>query len=129
MNPIKLVSCIAMISLSLTGCANFNQHYGPGDPDDQYFGRDHPNTGDTHYTKTKDHVAPYRITMNSRGEIVVLDRQGKEIPPNAGYPVKVKASYIESIESVTIVRYRGSPEYDVVEAGGKTYHIPVAHTH
>ncbi len=129
MKSIKNLCCMALISVSLTGCMHYQNKYGPGDPDDEFFGANHPDTGESHYKQSKDRVAPYRITMTSDGEIVVLDAQGREIPANATYPVKVRAHYIEAIETVTIVRYRGSPEYDVVEANGKTYHIPVAHTH
>ncbi|MDG9667563.1 hypothetical protein ONV78_07465 [Hahella sp. CR1] len=127
MNVIKLFSTIVLgASLSMSACA-----HTPGQKptkDDPNF-PNHPNTGERHVKKTDDKYAPFRITMTSDGRLVILNEKGDEMRPNAKLPLKVEAHYIESMETMTIMRYRGSPEYDVLEIGGNIYHIPVQHTH
>lgn len=85
--------------------------------------------GDNHDKTDHNRLADYRITITNKGDVVVLDENGEHIKPNAKLPLEVEAHYIEEVETVTIVRYRGSPEYDIVTIGQRVWVVPVNHTH
>ncbi|ABC31342.1 hypothetical protein HCH_04643 [Hahella chejuensis KCTC 2396] len=127
MKLMKLLYTLALgSSLSLSACAH-TPGTKPSDGDPNF--PNHPNTGERHDAKNVDKYAPFRITMTSDGRMVVLNEKGEEMRPNAKLPLKVVAHYIESAESTMIMRYRGSPEYYVLEVGGDIYHVPIPHTH
>jgi hypothetical protein len=117
---IRTTIAIFSVVYSLTACATDHKSTMPLNDD---------SGGTSHEITDPNKLANYRITINNAGDIVLLDDKGEPIRPNADLPLKVHAEYIEAVETVTIVRYRGSPEFDIVKIGNRSWMIPVEHTH
>ncbi|AUM11817.1 hypothetical protein [Ketobacter alkanivorans] len=70
-------------------------------------------------------LRPYSIGFEKDGTPVVLDAKGNIIEPSdVKFPIK--ATEIESVESITLVQYRGS-HVQLMKIGGRLYAIPLPH--
>ena len=66
---------------------------------------------------------PFSITFDRKGALMVLDGKGEVIRPSKiDFPVK--AEEIVTMSSINAIMVKGSCFW-IVQAGGKTYHIPL----
>ncbi|MBR9909714.1 MAG: hypothetical protein GYB33_05110 [Gammaproteobacteria bacterium] len=68
---------------------------------------------------------PFSIRFDRTGTPIVLDAQGKRVPPrDVNFPIPATA--IEKVEALTYVQYRGS-HVALIRVGGQMFIIPLAH--
>lgn len=103
-HKIAYAFCASLMTVSLSACAEET--------------RTEPTT------PTRD-LMPFSIGFDLKGEPVLLDEKGKRIPPS-DIQFPIKATAIESIDSITVVQYRGS-HVKLVKTSAGVYAIPLPH--
>ena len=72
---------------------------------------------------TPDNTVPFSIGFDLEGKPVIFDQKGKRIRPQAvDFPVK--ATEVQSMETITAIAIKGSCFW-LVYAAGKYYQIPL----
>ncbi|KAF0191428.1 MAG: hypothetical protein FD165_1762 [Gammaproteobacteria bacterium] len=66
-----------------------------------------------------------QISFDGKGALVIKDSEGKVVKP-ARVEFPIKATAIEEIETITLIRVRGS-HYYLMRVGGTYYSIPLLH--
>lgn len=70
-------------------------------------------------------LMPFSIGFDLKGDPVLLDEKGNRIPPSdVQFPIKATA--IESVDTITMVQYRGS-HVKLLKTSGGWYAIPLPH--
>ncbi len=70
-------------------------------------------------------LMPFSIGFDLKGEPVLLDEKGNRIPPSdVQFPIKATA--IESVDSITMVQYRGS-HVKLIKTSVGWYAVPLPH--
>lgn len=70
-------------------------------------------------------LMPFSIGFDLKGDPVLLDEKGNRIPPtDVQFPIKATA--IESVESITLVQYRGS-HVKLIKTSGGWFTVPLPH--
>ncbi len=103
--PTKTVFMSILCAFALSACAEYPPR-DPGGMDSEYL--------------------PFSIKFDQKGNMVVVDAEGKPVPPReAAFPIP--ATSIEKIEALSYVQYRGSHVALIVN-GGRMYIIKLPHT-
>lgn len=96
--------CAALLSVSLSACAEETK---------------------TEPTTPARDLMPFSIGFDLKGEPVLLDENGNRIPPtDIQFPIKATA--IESVDSITMVQYRGS-HFKLIKTSAGWYKVPLPH--
>lgn len=73
-------------------------------------------------------TVPFAITFDLKGNPVVIDREGRAIPPQeVEFPIR-QVNAIGSVTTISAIEVHGS-HYYILKIGGNIYHIPLPAPH